>query len=485
MELKFEKKYIERYGIGILLFAIFILSFYFRLMPLQKLGNYLQAIDPYYIFRTTQDLVNNDFVLKDVDMLRYYPTGFSPKAELYYLYYIYGILYVLLFKWWGVSFLKYAQIIPALLGASYVILAYFIGKELKDRILGVYSSLAMAVITIIYARSSAGFFEKEPLSGFFVLLSVLFFIKAYKSVRFLDGILFALFTALSYAVWGGAVSLYYLYAAVLLGLWILNKLSWEQAKILALSSVLAAFLYAFMYSKYYMLKSGALGLLTFTGLFVLGIEFYFKRYSISRSSYHNAGILAAIVLFIFIGSFFSATLAKNIDQLYRLIVYKKAVMESTVAENVPANWGYFKGSYYYNVIEFDRFINDKIQLLNSTGMTLIGYLLSLVGLILKPVFFIFSPLVLMLIGLGAMLYESLKNDKNMIIKVLVVFSYAILLLSYYFFIGSQGTFTTANIIYVLASAVIILYVLYKKPLEGTLLAFLLASFLMFVTKVRI
>ncbi len=477
------KKYFDKYGIPVILLLIFLFSFYMRMLP--DLGDYLQAIDPYYIYRTTNDLVNNNFELKDIDYMRYYPTGFSPKKELYVIYYLYGLIYVIFFKWLGFSFLKYAQIIPALLGASYVFIMYFIGKELKDKLTGIFASLSIAVLNILYYRSSAGFFEKEPISGLFMLLSFLFFIKMWKSKSIINGVLSGIFTAFAYGVWGGAVALFYLYPLIGLALTFLGKLDWDSSKAYAVTLLTSVIFFNLMYPRYLFLKNTVLMLSFVSAIVILGIEYYNLSKPPENKFRRNASLLLSLFFIFLLSSFFIPFTAKVLSSLSHIIVYRKAVMESTVAENIPANLGYFLSSYgsperhlSSNLVNLKNYFIQHNNYLVASLLSFLIFILDIVGILVSPYLWIIA-------GTGLILYLSLKSNSNNIMNVVAIISFAVMILSYGLFLHSSGANTSANILYVLSAALIILFVLYNKPKEGTVLVFATATFLMFVTKVRI
>ncbi|NIO20107.1 MAG: hypothetical protein GTN76_05030, partial [Candidatus Aenigmarchaeota archaeon] len=57
---------------------------------------------------------------------------------------------------------------------------YFLGKELFNKKVGLLAAAFLAFVPGILYRVSAGFIEKEPVGGMFMLLTFLFFVKAFK-----------------------------------------------------------------------------------------------------------------------------------------------------------------------------------------------------------------------------------------------------------------------------------------------------------------
>ncbi len=453
-------RFFDKYPVleGILLLIIAFFTFYIRTIPDIK---FLQAIDPYYIYRITLDLVSNGFVLPSIDTMRYYPDGFPPLRDLYALFYIYGLIYYLFFKHLSVDFLTYAKIIPPLITSLYVFIIYFISKEIfgkKYRWAGIFAGIIFATSNSVLFRSSEGFFEKEPISGLFILTSFLFFVKAIKSKSIIDGALAGILVAFAYSVWGGAVMLIYLYPAfaflsILLGKWdSKNDGKWY---------VSFAFFYLLVYSLIYYAKGISFVFKNISSVIVflslLGVLFLYlfeRKFAIREQDkiiFYPAMVLTGVFV-LFILSLFVPIVSRVISSISRAVVYRKGVIESTVAENIPASVPYF-----LNVFGVEVFKNAYDFLFSS------WFVLS-----------ISSPLFLYVV-----LRDSSKKYFAIGINIL---SYIV----YYSFLSSQGENTLANIVYVILATLIVGLLIYEnKHREALLYLFVYATLLAFVTKVRI
>jgi Uncharacterized membrane protein, required for N-linked glycosylation len=188
--------------------SIFGLALWLRYLPEQGM-QYLQALDPYYIYRASQHLAYTGGI-PQTDFLMYFPYN-SP----FYLHNIGEIIFPAVGYWLGGSlifnnYLEWAQFYPALMGALSTVGMYFLGKELFDKKTGVFAAFFLAVIPGVMRRTSAGFFEKEPTGTFFMMLTLLFFTRSWKYKDRLSGIISGLSLAFFSISWGGSKMLWLL-----------------------------------------------------------------------------------------------------------------------------------------------------------------------------------------------------------------------------------------------------------------------------------
>jgi len=182
--------------------AVFGVGLYFRYLPAQSM-EYLQALDPYMIFRISQHLALEGS-MPVTDFMRYFPYD-APT----YLLNNGDIVFPAIMYWLGPnlvfdSYLSWAQFHPALIGSLSIIVMYFFGKEIANKRVGILSAFFLAVIPGVLRRSSAGFFEKEPTGTFFMMLVFLFFTRAWKRESYFSGILSGLSLAFFTISWGGS-----------------------------------------------------------------------------------------------------------------------------------------------------------------------------------------------------------------------------------------------------------------------------------------
>lgn len=186
----------------LILLSVFSFGLYFRYLPAQSM-EYLQALDPYMIFRMSQHLALEGS-MPVTDFMRYFPydapTYLLNNGNIVVPAVMYWLGPQLLFD----SYLSWAQFHPALMGSLSIIVMYFFGKEVANKKVGLLTAFFLAVIPGVLRRSSAGFFEKEPTGTFFMMLVFLFFTRAWKRENYLDGILSGLSLAMFTISWGGS-----------------------------------------------------------------------------------------------------------------------------------------------------------------------------------------------------------------------------------------------------------------------------------------
>ncbi|QGA81033.1 STT3 domain-containing protein [Candidatus Nanohalobium constans] len=188
---------------------VFLLAFMLRYMP-EKGMQYLQAADPYFIFRMSQHLALEG-TMPQVDFMRYFPYAAPTYSLQIGDFIVPAVLYNLGFSLFFENYLEWAQFYPALLGAASTVVMYFLGKEHFNKNTGLAAAFFLAVISGALRRTSAGFFEKEPLGTFLMVTSLLFFTRAWKRESWENGIMAGLTLGIFTISWGGSQMLWLLY----------------------------------------------------------------------------------------------------------------------------------------------------------------------------------------------------------------------------------------------------------------------------------
>jgi len=191
---------------------LFVLSLWIRNLPNRGLEN-LQALDPYMIFRISQHLALSGGV-PALDFSRYFPYATPTHTIQIGEIAVPAFLHNLGLSAFFPNYMEYAQFFPALMGATGVVLMYFLGKELFDRFTGISAAFFLAVLTGVMHRTSAGFFDKEPVGTVFMLISMIFFTKAWKQVDWKHGMISGLSLGIFTVTWGGSKMLWLLYPLV-------------------------------------------------------------------------------------------------------------------------------------------------------------------------------------------------------------------------------------------------------------------------------
>jgi asparagine N-glycosylation enzyme membrane subunit Stt3 len=201
----------EKWHLGALA-AIVATAFMLRYMP-EKGMQYLQAADPYFIFRNSQQIALQGN-LPQIDFHRYF--AYTSPTYLYKsgAFLIPALLWKAGFSLLFTNYLEWAQFYPAMMGAGSVLVMYFLGKELFNKKTGLSAAFFLAVTSAALRRTSAGFFEKEPIGTFLMMTSLLFYTKAWKQKDWKNGILSGLSLGLFTISWGGSQLLWLLYPII-------------------------------------------------------------------------------------------------------------------------------------------------------------------------------------------------------------------------------------------------------------------------------
>ncbi|MCQ5376617.1 MAG: hypothetical protein NO516_01040 [Candidatus Methanomethylicia archaeon] len=163
--------------------AITILAVAIRLLPM-KWGIYLDEFDPYIQYKGAMYVVENGF---NAWYSWFDPTRWAPWGAYQYQEGLLGVpftgaaIYLFLQAIGiGVSLYNVAVFFPVFAGALIVILAFFLGKELVNRGVGLLSAFIMAIDPTSVQRTALGFFDTESVGMLGFFLSLIFFLKAQK-----------------------------------------------------------------------------------------------------------------------------------------------------------------------------------------------------------------------------------------------------------------------------------------------------------------
>ncbi|WEL20055.1 STT3 domain-containing protein [Candidatus Nanohalococcus occultus] len=191
--------------------AIAMLGFWLRFSPAQGM-QYLQALDPYMIFRLSQHLALEG-TFPQLDFLRYFPYA----APTYTLNQGDILIPAVLYQFGPsmfMSYLEWGKMYPAIMGGLGVFASFLFAREVWDDYAGVFSAFFLATVAGAMHRTSAGFFEKEPLGTFLMLMSMYFFVRCWKRKEKFTGIFSGVMLGLFTISWGGSKMLWLLYPMV-------------------------------------------------------------------------------------------------------------------------------------------------------------------------------------------------------------------------------------------------------------------------------
>ena len=168
---------LETFALGL----IVVIAITVRIMPI-RWGFFLNEFDPYLQWRMAQYVVDHGFLawFKWHDTMSWYPYGADmPTWNLYGEAFVVAAITILL-RSLGVSVSAFetAVIFPVIAGTLTVIAAYFLGKDLWGRGVGMFTALFLALNASSIGRTQLGFLRHEPLGILLMLLIFIFFRRA-------------------------------------------------------------------------------------------------------------------------------------------------------------------------------------------------------------------------------------------------------------------------------------------------------------------
>lgn len=189
---------------AIALVFIYVIGLMLRLYPIIQYGVDHKAYDPFIQYLATKILIKEGLVamLSYYDYKFWYPYG-NGLASLYIMVPILGaiIYYTLNALGFNVDVLTAITLAPAIYGSFAIIVVYFIGREIKNSNVGLVAALITAISPGFLQRSTAGFYDNE-MTILFVLLAILFFLRALKTGSMSSAILSGFLTGIEFWSWG-------------------------------------------------------------------------------------------------------------------------------------------------------------------------------------------------------------------------------------------------------------------------------------------
>jgi len=239
-EIKRRKKKILKYFkakpyylvyIGFMIIALF--GYYIRTLNLPYLQKQFPlALDPYIFLRYAQYL-NEHGSLPVIDMLRYYPIGWTNLGEFrvltYFIVYLYKFLHVFIPS----MTLEYAHILyPPIMFVVGAFFFFLLIKKIFDWRVALLSTAFLTVIPMYLYRTMAGFSDKESFAIAVFFLATYLFVMAMteKSLKtkLIYGFLSGCTTAIVGLSWGGVTFLFLIVGSTVLIELLLNKFPKEN-----------------------------------------------------------------------------------------------------------------------------------------------------------------------------------------------------------------------------------------------------------------
>jgi dolichyl-diphosphooligosaccharide--protein glycosyltransferase len=177
---QFQRRYLLIVAILVIAFTT---AFIMRSYPI-KYGYYLNEVDPYFNFRATKYLLDNniDAYLTWHDTMSWYPEGRSiaitSQAGLHILT---ALLYTLFGH--GISLLDFTIILPVIFSSLTSLVIFALVRTVSPfggTTAGMFAALFFAFSPILIQRGNLGWFKSEPFGLFFGLFAIYLFLSIIK-----------------------------------------------------------------------------------------------------------------------------------------------------------------------------------------------------------------------------------------------------------------------------------------------------------------
>lgn len=403
MDFKALARPLAKYWYVFVLLAIVIVAFWIRAFP-SRFAEF-HELDCMYMYRIGEYLLGNNFHLPETDLMRAYPYGGHPLLQDPPIpLYLPTVLYSLLpFFGMRMLFYDFAFIVPPLFGALAVAVMFFLGKEIfNDRRAGLFASFFLATVPAFLTRTSSGFYDKECYAGFFLLLSILFFVRAYKRGSILSGIISGISLAILSLDWGGTLFVYGMYGGFALVILLLNRCPTGLVKAYIPTVVLGVVL-----SYLYPYHPEFTGVPFFAGMVavLVVLRFLAERLSLVRREqlpYFTPAVIVLGLVAIMVAAMFLDPVGNIIQHFINSILVSKGTAGQTVAEQMPGEWGDITGAMGLGMMNSASLVPQLqpiANLLSPWIFVLIGTALMFYALYKKRELLMFLPIIWVIVGI--------------------------------------------------------------------------------------
>ena len=271
----------------ILLVVIAWFGYYVRTRNLPLLidvtnGKYIPvALDPHVFLRYAQYLSEHGQLMA-VDMLRYYPQGFTGISEFRVLTYFIVYFHKFLSIFSSSITLEFVHVIyPPVAFVLGIIALFFLMRKIFEWKTALLTCAFLTVLPAYLYRTMAGFSDKEALAMVFMYLGLFLFVSFFMEKKFKKAVLYAIAAGITIALlwltWGGVGFALLTIGAFVLLLVLIGKLSKQNLYLYSIFLFVLLIVFAIGFPErgrnpIVMLTSTTTGML-FLGLFVGWIHF--------------------------------------------------------------------------------------------------------------------------------------------------------------------------------------------------------------------
>jgi len=163
------------------------LIFYFAVLVRWSTSNFnvILDYDPWWFFRWTQTLVQNNLIPPKWDILSYFPPGRPVDFYLGWSYTM-AIFYLIVKPFTAISIMRFSGLFIAFFSAVCAIPAYFVGKSVTNKWGGLATAFFGTITPIFVSRSIAGYPAADAADVFWTFVTVfatLYAMKHFKSFK--------------------------------------------------------------------------------------------------------------------------------------------------------------------------------------------------------------------------------------------------------------------------------------------------------------
>jgi dolichyl-diphosphooligosaccharide--protein glycosyltransferase len=166
------------------LFVIFTTALLLRLEPMINAQPIVRAFDPWSQLRITNYVVDHGFgaFFTWYDDSTWVPFGRDMARSSYIGVPFTSAFFYFLLNGLGiqVDVISVSIVLPAFMGALTAIVAFFLGRELSNNTVGLFSGIFTAFIPAFLQRTVAGFYDNECIGVFAIVLTVFLFMRGVK-----------------------------------------------------------------------------------------------------------------------------------------------------------------------------------------------------------------------------------------------------------------------------------------------------------------
>ncbi|MEM2901525.1 MAG: STT3 domain-containing protein [Candidatus Bathyarchaeia archaeon] len=331
---------------------ILLIGLTVRLLPL-RWGFYLSEFDPYQQYRLAEHIVDHGFYSWFTwhDNMSWHPWGRDTATTNYAgvpftAAILYGFIRSIGFN---VPLYDLCVLFPVVFGAVTCVAIYFLARELRGGVVGLFSALFLALSASHISRTSLGFFDDESIGIFTMILVFLFYLRAISQERPLRAtLIYSIITGLGVAYlsasWGASR---YVIALLALFTFVLTLMKRSSPRLLFAYAVTMGLGYLLMgqipFLGYGFFMEWVTAAVLGVFLILLGVECSkrFKGFKFKVTSLTVAGlIVAAALILLWREGYITQLSGKFLTVLNPSTRFEMPLVES-VAEHRPATWASF------------------------------------------------------------------------------------------------------------------------------------------------